>query len=153
MAKIVDIQKKKRAKAGSTAQFERLWGPEVRRAGFTQIPNALIERQAALGLDSVDFNILVQLLAHWWEPDRYPYPSKARLAERVRLSERQVQRRITALEREGVIGCDRPPGRQTIYDLNPLVVLMQRASREIVAEREARTERDRSRTRRKKIGA
>jgi DNA-binding transcriptional ArsR family regulator len=137
----------------ATAQFERLWGKDVRQAGFTQVPNALIERQAALGLDSVDFNILVQLLAHWWEPDRFPYPSKARLAERVGLSPRQVQRRITRLERDGLIECLRPPGRQTIYQLDPLVVLMQRASREIVAERQERQERDRSRARRKRIGA
>jgi hypothetical protein len=135
MAKLVDIEKKKRA-VSAKAQFERLWGKDVRQAGFTQVPNALIERQAALGADSVDFNILVQLLAHWWEPDRFPYPSKARLAERVRLSPRQVQRRITRLEK-----------------LDPLVVLMQRASREIVAEREERRERDRARTRRKRIGA
>src|SRR2546427_3326383 len=138
MAKVVDIEKKKRT--ASKAQFERLWGADVRRAGFTQVPNALIERQAALGLDSVDFNILVQLLAHWWEPDRYPYPSKARLAERVGLSQRQVQRRITRLESDGLIECERPPGRQTIYQLDPLVVLMQRASREIVAERQERME-------------
>lgn len=152
MAKVVDIGKKKRA-SSAKAQFERLWGKDVRQAGFTQVPNALIERQTALGLDSVDFNILVQLLAHWWEPDRFPYPSKARLAERVGLSRRQVQRRISRLERDGLIECERPPGRQTIYQLDPLVVLMQRASREIVAERQERQERDRSRTRRKRIGA
>jgi hypothetical protein len=45
-------------------------------AGWTVIPNVLIERQRALGLDSLDLNILLVLASMWWDAENPPWPSK-----------------------------------------------------------------------------
>lgn len=148
---VVKIKGKPKRKPKTEPRFVQLWGAAAGRAGFTQIPNALIERQAALGIDAVDFNILVQLLAHWWEPENFPFPSKARIAERVRRDPRTVQRRISAMQRDGLLLIRPGPGGRNTHDLSPLITLVDRASREVLAERErARAESD-ARVRRKRI--
>src|SRR5690606_7758913 len=67
-----------------------------------------------------------QIIDHWWDAARKPYPSKKELASRLGISERQVQRYLAELEREGFLR--RCPywadhgGRQTNrYDLQGLV--------------------------------
>lgn len=82
----------------------QLWSEElVEGIGFTPIPAIILERQEALGLDSVDLNIILQIAFHWRERERLPYPSKALLAQRIGISTRTIQRRIAALESHGFI--------------------------------------------------
>lgn len=45
---------------------EKKWGPDLMKAGWTVLPNMIFMRQRALGLDSMDINILLILLSHWW---------------------------------------------------------------------------------------
>jgi predicted ArsR family transcriptional regulator len=47
--------------------------------------------------------VLLQLLEHWWEAERAPYPSKETIAHRLDMSARQVQRHIAALEQAGYV--------------------------------------------------
>ncbi len=82
---------------------EKKWTRPLMEAGWTVVPNVLIERQKALGLDSVDMNILLHLFSYWWRPDEKPHPAKATIAEAVGVSPRTVQRRIAAMERLGFI--------------------------------------------------
>jgi DNA-binding Lrp family transcriptional regulator len=78
-------------------------GKELTEAGWTAIPNVIFQRQRALGLDSVDINILLQLAAYWWTPGNHPFPSKARIAEAIGIDPRTVQRRIAQLEKGALI--------------------------------------------------
>lgn len=45
----------------------------------------------------------MQLCDFWWEDARKPHPGKKLLAERLGLSERQVQRYIAELEQAGLV--------------------------------------------------
>ncbi|HKA56865.1 MAG TPA: helix-turn-helix domain-containing protein [Candidatus Binatia bacterium] len=94
--------------------------------GFCIVPSLLLWAQERLKLNAAHLAIVVHLLDHWWHVDRLPFPSKRRLAERLSLSERQVQRRIGELERMGFVAriarTDPRRGKLTnAYDLSGLV--------------------------------
>ena len=56
-----------------------------------------------LELDSLDIMIVLHIASYWWENDRLPHPSKARIAAALNVAPRTVQRRIQALEAKGYI--------------------------------------------------
>lgn len=76
----------------------RRWGPELTAAGWTAIPNVIFQRQKALGLTPLDVNILLQLLAYWWEPRNLPRPAKQTIADAIGVHPRTVQKRIAGME-------------------------------------------------------
>lgn len=82
---------------------ERKWSKTLMDAGWTVIPSVILDRQQALGLEPTDVNILLHLAKYWWEKDRLPFPSKKAVAECMGVSESTVQRRIAAMERDGLI--------------------------------------------------
>jgi helix-turn-helix protein len=86
-------------KAGTDRKIEKKWGAPLIRAGFTAIPNVIIQRQYAIGLSPLDLNILLQLLAYWWEPKNLPHPSKTTIAKAIGVHPRTVQKRIAAMEK------------------------------------------------------
>lgn len=105
---------------------EKKWGKELIAAGWTLLPNVLVTRQKALGLDPLDMNILLHILSYWWKPGDLPFPSKVTIAEAVGRTPRTVQRRIEAMEKAKFIkrlartGNNR--GTQTnMYDLSGLI--------------------------------
>jgi len=81
---------------------ERKWTPELMASGWTMVPSVLMEHQRELGLNPVQFNILMQLAKHWWK-DAPPFVSKRTIAHAMRMSMRTVQRHLTALEQRGLI--------------------------------------------------
>jgi predicted transcriptional regulator len=90
----------------------------------------LMKAQARIGLNPVQFNIIMHLLDQWWTADRLPWPSKGLLAERMNMSARQVQRQIAELEGAGLIqriGRTRPGKGKTSneYDLSGLINKMK----------------------------
>jgi hypothetical protein len=107
-AKVIPIEaakgKKKPLTAGKAKkESERKWGKAVIARGFCIIPSMLLRAQARLGLDSRQLTVILHLADHWWEADPDPFPSKKTLAERMRLTPRQVQRCIAALEDHGLV--------------------------------------------------
>lgn len=82
---------------------EQKWTKPMMEAGFTVLPSVIIERQRALGLDALDVNILLHLAMYWWTPDNKPHPSVGTIAAALNVTERTVQRRITALQELGMI--------------------------------------------------
>jgi hypothetical protein len=46
--------------------------------GFTGVPNILVRGQKRLGLNTAQFNILVQLLSYWMDPAKPPFPVTSR---------------------------------------------------------------------------
>lgn len=84
-------------------ESEKIWGKEVMSIGFCIIPAMLFRAQKRLGLNPTQLAVLLQIIDHWWEQDRKPYPSKKALSERLGLSPRQIQRHIAELEKAGLV--------------------------------------------------
>lgn len=88
-------------KAGRAS--EKKWGKQVMDLGFCIVPSLLLRAQQRLGLNPTQLAVLMQLCDFWWEDARKPHPGKKLLAERLGLSERQVQRYIAELEQAGLV--------------------------------------------------
>jgi len=87
----------------SVRRSEDKWTPTVMKFGYTPLPNLLLRAQGKLKITPLQLNVLVQLAEHWWEADKDPYPAKERIALRMGKSQRQVQRYLTQLEKQGFI--------------------------------------------------
>lgn len=115
-----------KGKADTRRASEKKYGKPVMDLGFCIVPSLLMWAQARLGINSAQFNIIMQLADIWWDPERKPYPAKKLLADRMGMSERQIQRHIAELEeRKLVLRIARTrPGRgktSNEYDLSGLV--------------------------------
>lgn len=128
--------------------LERKWGNQTVRLGWTAIPNLLLERQQALKLDAVDLNILLVLMKHWWEEERFPYPSKRKIAETIGRDGSTVQKHIRKMEEAGLLERKvrnySSTGSQTSneYDLRGLIDALSKLSDTEIKERTTRREED-----------
>lgn len=121
-AKVVPIK----PKADTRKASEKKYGKPVMDLGFCIVPSLLMQAQARLGINPVQFNIIMHLADIWWDVAQRPWPKKQLLAERIGMSERQVQRQIAELESAGLVQrIERTrPGRgktSNEYDLSGLV--------------------------------
>lgn len=123
---------------------EKKFGKPVMDVGFCITPSLLMKAQARIGLNPVQFNIVMQLLDQWWTADRRPWPSKATLAARMGMSERQIQRQIAEMEGVNLIKriARTSPGKgktSNEYDLTGLVSKLKELEPEFTkAKEEAR---------------
>ncbi|AKH42529.1 AraC-like DNA-binding protein [Altererythrobacter atlanticus] len=120
---------------------EKKFGKPVMDVGFCITPSMLMKAQARIGLNPVQFNIVMQLLDQWWAAERRPWPSKATIAERMGMSPRQIQRHIAEMEGAGLIrriGRTKPGKGKTSneYDLSGLVKKMQELEPEFTQAKE-----------------
>ena len=125
---------------------EKKYGKPVMDLGFCIVPSLLMWAQARLGINTVQFNIIMQLADFWWDPERKPYPAKKLLSDRIGMSERQIQRQIAELEAAGLvarIGRTRPGRGKTSneYDLGGLVARLKELEPEFTAVQEENRER------------
>lgn len=108
---------------------EEKWSPELMSTGWTAIPNVIIERQQALGLDELDITILLHLSTYWWTAETKPHPAKTTIARAMGRDPRTVQRRIAAMEHAGLIkrierretGQGTQGSKSNIYDFTGLI--------------------------------
>lgn len=91
--------KRKKGNGGSANK----WGAKVIALGFCILPSLLLRAQRRLGLNPTQLAVLIQLADFWWDAGRKPFPKKADLAQRLGLSDRQVQRYIAELEEAGFV--------------------------------------------------
>lgn len=127
----------------SSRASERKWGKEVCALGFSIVPSLIFRAQARLGLNATQLAVLLQLADYWWDEERHPYPSKATLGERLKLSPRQVQRYIAELEAAGFVKRKERyashKGRLTNhYDLSGLVAKLKKLEPEFRKAEEQR---------------
>ena len=101
-AKVITFPKKPAPKADQR-RFEARWGRPVADRGYTMLPAVLIRAQHRLGLSPEEFNALLHLVYHWWDPDNNPFPAKATIAARMDKSPQTVRRYLKALEDAGFI--------------------------------------------------
>jgi predicted transcriptional regulator len=136
----VNLTDKKETK--EIKKYVEKWGRTNISAGWTIIPNSLLENQARLGLSCIDMMVLINLITHWWEKDNAPRPAKKRLANILGVSTKTIQRSMVNLEQCGALkrleryrdGGD--GGRTTNnYDLNPLVDVLTPFSAEIITDK------------------
>jgi DNA-binding transcriptional ArsR family regulator len=133
---------------------EAKWTPELLQAGWSLIPNVILERQQALGLDAVDINIILHLVRHWWYPGELPFPSKRTIADCIGVDARTVQRHIAELEGAKLIKrvhrSDRRHGQQSnYYDLDGLIKAALPFAKEAINVRDQRKKEDAERRKRK----
>jgi hypothetical protein len=59
----------------------------------------LFQAQSSLAIDPVDLVILLNISLHWWGASSLPYPAPSRIAARMGVSRRTIERRLISLER------------------------------------------------------
>lgn len=84
-------------------QSEKKWGTAVMKLGYCILPSVLLQAQARLLINAQQMIVLLQLIEHWWTADGKVYPSKDKLAERIGLTPKQIQRHIKVLEDRGLV--------------------------------------------------
>lgn len=99
----IKLNQQKSPESAALRANEKKWGKTLMKAGWTAVPNIIFERQQALGLDAMDVNILLHLLSYWWEASNKPHPAVATIASAIGVDRRTIQRRIAAMERDGLI--------------------------------------------------
>jgi|HubBroStandDraft_2_1064218.scaffolds.fasta_scaffold758421_1 hypothetical protein len=121
------------------------WGKILISDGFTIIPNAIIEHQAKLGLEAIDFAIIAIFAKYWWKANEPPFPGKKRIAACLGVEPRTIQRRLAALVKANVL--TRKPrkyvngGTNTnAYELGPLITKAEPYAEDELRQREARRE-------------
>ena len=89
------------------------WTYECGQHGYAVIPNILFYFTAQLDIKPAEQALLFQLASRWWDGEGTPTVSKARLADGLGVSERQVQRYLSSLKKKGLIEAKFPnkPGR------------------------------------------
>lgn len=116
------------------------WGKEAIDVGYTVLPKALLQGQARLKINATDLAVLIHLIEHWWRPDEMPWPKKARIAERLAVTPKTVQRSIARLEEEKLLKrVNRfANGRRVSneYDLSPLVERVKAISLDMAKAKE-----------------
>ncbi|MCC6940127.1 MAG: helix-turn-helix domain-containing protein [Novosphingobium sp.] len=72
-------------------------------SGFVAIPMALLRLQSRYNLNPTDMLVLINLLAHWWDPSRPVFPRSTTIAKRMGVDLRTVQRATQKMEKAGLI--------------------------------------------------
>ena len=102
--------------------------------GFQQVPHVLLKNQFRFGLSPLDVLIVLNIGMHWWETTNLPYPTMERIAKRIGVSRRSVERRIKAMERRGVLKrlryeTNNKGKKIRRFDLSGLVALVEERAR------------------------
>ena len=87
-------------------QIVQKWGRAIGRGGktgFVAIPETLLRGQTRLGISATEMMVLINVLMHWWYHDRPPFPGNRRIAQRMGVSARTVQRAFETLEKKGLV--------------------------------------------------
>jgi DNA-binding transcriptional regulator YhcF (GntR family) len=93
----------KKQKGSNVRTNEEKWTPALMKAGWTVIPQVILDRQNALGIDAIDLNIILHIIKHWWNKNTPPFPSKRSIAECMQIDESTVRRRIARMEKDGLM--------------------------------------------------
>jgi predicted transcriptional regulator len=94
---------------------------EASIAGFQAVPDLLLKHQCELGLSPTDLAVLLNVLMHWWYPEKKPFPRSTTIAKRMGVTPRTVQRSLQQLEELGLLVREKDAGGPTYLDPAPLV--------------------------------
>lgn len=91
------------AEALTVTVKEKWQGAVTDGSGFVAIPISLLRLQTKLNLTATDMVVLVNLLAHWWDPARAVFPRSTTIATRMGVTKRTVQRSTQKMISAGLI--------------------------------------------------
>lgn len=112
------------------------WGASA-EAGYQPVPDVLLFHQRELGLRSEDLNVLLHVTAHWFYPEKMPFPRPTNIAKRMDVSERTVQRSLTRLRKMGLLGKAKNEDGRPAFDLRPLVARLEPFAKKRLFAKEA----------------
>ncbi len=127
--------------------FAMRWGAKVTDHGYSKVPHMFFALQAELGLTSPQAMVLLHLLDHWWHSSSgLPWPAKKTLANRMSVTERQIQRILADLENEGLISrqarfYSSGGQKSNAYDLGGLIKRLKKLEPAFRAEKDAKKQR------------
>ena len=93
------------------------WSDDIAACGFTSTPNVLQDHFTALGLSLLDYVLLDLIEQHRREEDR-SWPSQKTLAAKAGKSTSQVERRLAAMRKRGLIEWTTERGHRARYEHN-----------------------------------
>jgi predicted transcriptional regulator len=124
-------------------------------AGWTAIPNIVLEKQKALGLTPTDINVILHIAKHWWEAGAQPYPAVGTIAKAIGVQPRTVQRSITKMVDLGLL--ERQPRyyaqggqKSNCYSFQGLIDQARPFAEELLEQRDAKKRQEQARRRRDK---
>ena len=94
---------------------------EASIAGFQAVPDLLLKHQRELSLSPTDLAVLLNVLMHWWYPEKKPFPRSTTIARRMGVTPRPVQRSLQQLEELGLLVREKDARGPTYLDPTPLV--------------------------------
>ena len=135
--------------------IEERWTKTLADAGWTAIPNIVLDKQAALGLKPIEVNIILQIAKFWWEPGSAPYPKIETLASAIGVHSRTIQKHVSRLVDIGLLEREEQyyaqgGQRSNAYTFKGLIERCRPFAEEFLNERKRRQAADRARIRRKK---
>lgn len=116
---------------------EKWQGAVTSGSGFVAVPMALLRLQSNYGLTPTDMLVLINLLAHWWDPKMPVYPRSTTIAKRMGVDKRTVQRSTHKMARFGLIERDKLPDGRRIFSFDSLAL---RLARDVPAAHMARAQ-------------
>jgi hypothetical protein len=101
------------------------FGDQVLQAGFTSVPNLVLNHYAELGITPAEMLFTIHMWQFRWT-ERDPYPSLTTIADKMDVSWRQAHRYAKSLEEKGFLNIKtrQQPGRGQVtseYDFEPLI--------------------------------
>ncbi len=96
--------------------------------GWWPQPNLLLQHQADLTLTSSELNVLMNLMMHYHQRGRLPFPRTQTIAMRMGVSISKVQHILRKLKRRGFIELRKSrTGRvPTVYDIRPILKMLEK---------------------------
>lgn len=101
-------------------------GAVTQGSGFVAIPVALLRLQTKYGLTPTEMLVLINLLAHWWDPTRAVFPRSTTIATRMGVDTRTVQRATSKMEKSGLITRGMDSHGRRVFSFEGLVAQLAR---------------------------
>lgn len=99
---------------------EKWQGAVKEGAGFVAVPMVLLRLQAKYELSATDMLVLINLLAHWWDPARSVFPRTTTIAQRMGIEPRTVQRSTKKLLTKGLMTRETLPNGKRAFNFERL---------------------------------
>jgi len=101
-----------------TSVYVQKFGHALVAAGYTVVPNIIVQRHRQLGLDADDLSIVLQLFSFWWKPSELPFPSLPELSKGTGLHVRNIQKRLKKMEADNFVKIKKRKTRHGGWDTN-----------------------------------
>ncbi len=95
-------------------------------SGFVAVPMSLLRLQSRYNLNPTDMLVLINLLAHWWDPSQPVYPRSTTIAKRMGVDLRTVQRATQKMEKAGLIERGKLPDGKRVFVFDALAKRLAR---------------------------